>query len=83
MARQYKGKTALVTGGNKGIGFAICKGLAELGFEVIIAARSLEKAEAAAKEIAKEGDRSLRTLELDVTDDYSIHSAVQTLEKEI
>ena len=83
MARQYKGKTALVTGGNKGIGFAICKGLAELGFEVIIAARSQEKAEAAAKEIAKEGDRSLRTLELDVTDDYSIHSAVQTLEKEI
>jgi len=83
MARQFKGKTALVTGGNKGIGFAISKGLAELGFEVIIAARSLKKADAAAKQIKKESDRSPQTVKLDVTDDDSIRSAVQTLEKEI
>ncbi len=40
MNAQFKGKTALVTGGNKGIGFAICKGLLYVGFDVIIAARS-------------------------------------------
>ncbi len=83
MARQFKGKTALVTGGNKGIGFAIGKGLAELGFEVIIAARSLKKADAAAKQIKKETDRSPQTVELDVTDDNSILRAAQTVEKEI
>jgi NAD(P)-dependent dehydrogenase (short-subunit alcohol dehydrogenase family) len=33
-------KYALVTGGNKGIGFAICEGLLAKGFEVILAARS-------------------------------------------
>ncbi len=83
MARQFKGKTALVTGGNKGIGFAISKGLAELGFEVIIAARSLKKADAAAKQIKKESDRSLRTLELDVTNDESIRNAAKTLAPKI
>ncbi|MDY6803878.1 MAG: SDR family NAD(P)-dependent oxidoreductase [Cyanobacteriota bacterium] len=83
MARQFKGKTALVTGGNKGIGFAIGKGLSELGFEVIIAARSQKKANAAAKKIEKKSDRSLRTLELDVTDDKSIRNAAHTLERKI
>lgn len=83
MARKFKGKTALVTGGNKGIGFAIAKGLSELGFEVIIAARSQKKANAAAKKIEKKSERSLRTVELDVTDDESIRSAAQTLERKI
>jgi NAD(P)-dependent dehydrogenase (short-subunit alcohol dehydrogenase family) len=81
MTKKFKGKTALVTGGNKGIGFAISKGLAELGFEVIIAARSLKKADAAAKQI--KSDRSPHTVKLDVTDDDSIRKAAQTLEKEI
>lgn len=32
-------KTALVTGANKGIGFAISEGLSRLGFKVVIGAR--------------------------------------------
>ena len=40
-------KHALVTGGNKGIGFAICQGLLTAGFEVTLAARSSDKAKAA------------------------------------
>jgi NAD(P)-dependent dehydrogenase (short-subunit alcohol dehydrogenase family) len=40
MNSQFEGKYALVTGGNKGIGFAISKGLLAAGFDVIIAARS-------------------------------------------
>ncbi len=35
-------KYALVTGGNKGIGVTICQGLLKAGFEVILAARSLD-----------------------------------------
>jgi NAD(P)-dependent dehydrogenase (short-subunit alcohol dehydrogenase family) len=37
-------QSALVMGGNKGIGFAICQGLLKAGFEVILAARSLDSA---------------------------------------
>ena len=44
-------KTALVTGGGRGIGLAIAKGLAEHGADVAIAARSKEQLEAAARQI--------------------------------
>ena len=35
-------KTALVRG-NKGIGFAICQGLLDKGFDVFLAARDVDK----------------------------------------
>ena len=37
-------KRVLVTGGNRGIGFAIAQGLLAQGYEVIITARSLDTA---------------------------------------
>ncbi|MBW4694170.1 MAG: SDR family NAD(P)-dependent oxidoreductase [Lyngbya sp. HA4199-MV5] len=66
-------KYALVTGGNKGIGFAICQGLLKAGFEVILAARSLDKAKQA---INKLQSSQIHPLVLDVADDDSIHHAV-------
>ena len=45
------GKKALVTGGGRGIGAAIAKGLAEHGADVAIVARSKEQLEAAAGQI--------------------------------
>jgi len=73
-------KRALVTGGNKGIGFAICQGLVA-GFEVILAARSLDKAKAAAEQLPSPSP--VRVVELDVTDDQSIHRAVAQLSQEL
>jgi len=47
----FKNKIALVTGGGTGIGRSIATELASLGATVVIASRSVEKCEKAAKEI--------------------------------
>jgi NAD(P)-dependent dehydrogenase (short-subunit alcohol dehydrogenase family) len=69
----HQNKRALVTGGNKGIGFAICQGLLTAGFEVTLAARSIDKAQAAIEQL--KSDR-VHALILDITDDNSIDLAV-------
>ena len=46
-----KGKTALVTGGNGGIGLGMARGLAQAGAAVAIAGRDAKKNSAAAKEV--------------------------------
>ena len=81
MNSQFQGKHALVTGGNKGIGLAICKGLLAAGFEVILAARSLDKAKTAAEQL--QSPSKVHVVELDVTDDQSIHRAAEQLSQEI
>lgn len=50
-----KGKTAVVTGGGRGIGRFIANGLAEAGANIVIASRKFEKLEKAASEIASLG----------------------------
>jgi len=45
-------KVAVVTGGNRGIGLAICRQLARHGFRVVLAARNEGKATRAAAELA-------------------------------
>ena len=47
-----KGRVALVTGGSKGIGKAVARGLAEEGVRVAICARSKASLEEAARELA-------------------------------
>lgn len=77
MSSQSK-KTALVTGGNKGIGFAICKGLLDVGFNVFLAARNTEKGQAAVEKLSANSN-SVQLIELDVTDDKSIKNAVNSV----
>ncbi|TCL07018.1 SDR family NAD(P)-dependent oxidoreductase [Sodalis ligni] len=64
--RALTGKVALVTGGARGIGLEICRQLAVLGAQVIVAARDETKSEAAAKELRKQGYQAM-ALRLDVT----------------
>ena len=49
------GKTAIVTGGNQGIGFAIARGLASAGATVVIANRRAAEGQSAAESLKKEG----------------------------
>ena len=51
MDLRLDGKTALVTGASKGIGFAIAKGMAESGAKVLLSSRKQEQLEKAAAEI--------------------------------
>jgi NAD(P)-dependent dehydrogenase (short-subunit alcohol dehydrogenase family) len=50
-----EGKTAVVTGGSRGVGLMIARGLVEAGAEVVISSRKLEPLEAAAAELAEIG----------------------------
>ena len=53
-----KGRTALVTGGSRGIGFMIAGGLVRAGARVLIASRKEAELNAAAQELAREGECS-------------------------
>lgn len=57
-----KEKTAIVTGGNKGIGRAISLAFAQEGADVVIAARDMEAAENVARQITKMGRRCITVL---------------------
>jgi 2-deoxy-D-gluconate 3-dehydrogenase len=46
-----KGRVAIVTGGNGGIGLGMARGLAAAGAKVVVAGRNAQKSAAAAKEI--------------------------------
>src|SRR6185295_8640600 len=61
------GKTALVTGGNGGIGLGIARGLAQAGARVAIIARNTEKSRAAAKALAEETGVAPLVLTADVS----------------
>ena len=75
-------RTALVTGGSRGIGAAICKTLAASGHDIVLNYRSNE---AAAKEVAEEIEklgRSVRLLPFDVVDRERVHAQLATLSEE-
>jgi NAD(P)-dependent dehydrogenase (short-subunit alcohol dehydrogenase family) len=74
-------KIVLVTGGNRGIGFAIAQGLLQKGCEVIITARSLDKAQESAEKLQALG--KITPIELDVTDDHSIAQAGENLRQQV
>ena len=69
-------KTALVTGGNRGIGLALCQALAEGGIRVFLGSRNVEDGEKSAKEVGCE------FVELDVANEKSVYDAFEFVAKE-
>jgi 3-oxoacyl-[acyl-carrier protein] reductase len=68
------GQAAVVTGGATGIGRAIADALAEAGASVAILARNLERAQAAATEIAARG-ATAQAYACDIADEASVNAA--------
>ena len=68
---QLDGKVAIVTGGNRGIGKGIVKGLAAEGASLTIAARNAELLEETANELRANGTKVL-AVPTDVTDEAQI-----------
>ncbi|WP_420317271.1 SDR family NAD(P)-dependent oxidoreductase [Ekhidna sp.] len=70
-------KTIIVTGGNRGIGKEICRQLVELGHDVVLTARSIEKGEEAALEVGA------KFRELDVSNQENIKAFVYKYKEEV
>jgi 2-deoxy-D-gluconate 3-dehydrogenase len=66
-----KGRVAVVTGGNGGIGFGMARGLASAGARIVIAARDADKSRAAAGELARFGEVPV-AVDVDVSDERSV-----------
>ncbi|TWD58260.1 NADP-dependent 3-hydroxy acid dehydrogenase YdfG [Agrobacterium vitis] len=73
---------ALITGANKGIGFAIARQLGARGHMVWLGCRDMSRGEAAALSLRGEGIDA-RAVELNVTEDASVTNAAKTIEKAV
>lgn len=71
-------KTALVTGASAGFGQAIVKRLVSEGYQVIGAARRMEKLQALQEEV---GEDLFFPLHMDITDTASVDQALASLPK--
>ena len=72
-------RTALVTGGSRGIGLAIAKGLAQHGADVAIVARTKEQLETAAGEIQTQTGRKVWSFVFDLGDSASIEDLFESV----
>src|SRR5437764_14160603 len=72
------GKVALVTGGSKGLGKAMARGLAEAGADIIISARHEDELQAALDEILSGTGRRGRSIVADMAKREDVRRLAQT-----
>src|SRR5436190_9042544 len=77
MDLELAGKTAIVTGGSRGIGKAIARELAGEGVDVAIVARSAETLEQTAAELAEATGRRIVPIVADTASDASVKAMVE------
>ena len=61
-------KICIVTGGNSGIGFEMCRGMAKAGFQVIMVSRGPERGELALEKLKAEFGDSVEMMLCDMSD---------------
>jgi NAD(P)-dependent dehydrogenase (short-subunit alcohol dehydrogenase family) len=72
--------TALITGGNRGIGLETCRALAAQGLSVVLTARDRRLGEQAAAELEVSETQAIRFELLDVTDEAAVLDCAHRLE---
>ncbi len=76
------GQRALITGSSQGIGFALAKGLADHGAEVVLNGRDKAKLAEAARQL-KEAGATVSVSDFDVTDAEAVKRGVDAIEKDV
>jgi len=72
------GHTAIITGGNGGLGLAMARGLTKAGANVVIWARNADKNAAAVEELRSLGAGDVLALTCDVADEAQIAAAMES-----
>ncbi len=75
------GRTVLITGANKGIGFETARQLGRLGYRVWLGSRDEARGRAGAERLVAEG-HDVRVLAIDVASDASVRDAAARVEAE-
>jgi 2-dehydro-3-deoxy-D-gluconate 5-dehydrogenase len=76
-----RGKVAILTGGNGGIGLGMARGLAAVGADIAVIGRSEAKSAAAVAELTRAGCRAIYSL-ADVTDEAAVTAMVERVRGE-
>lgn len=74
-------RVAVISGGNRGLGFETCRQLARLGYHVVLGSRDEAKGSEAAARLRAEGEVEVH--HLDVTDAESIRALGRTVEERL
>jgi NAD(P)-dependent dehydrogenase (short-subunit alcohol dehydrogenase family) len=74
-------KIALVTGGNRGLGYETCRQLAQLGLRVLLGARDLTKGKSAAYQLNEKEGLDVMFYEVDVSNQKSIYSIAKEVDQ--
>lgn len=77
-----QGKKALVTGGGRGLGEQMARGLAEAGADVVLCSRKRDACAEVAKDIAQGTGREVLALSLDVADRESVRLVCAEAERQ-
>ncbi|HUS97101.1 MAG TPA: SDR family oxidoreductase [Hyphomicrobiaceae bacterium] len=76
------GRRALITGSSQGIGFALARGLAGSGAEIILNGRRADKLAEAAAALSAEG-AAVHHAAFDVTDPQAVSTAIDAIERDV
>lgn len=77
-----RGKTALITGASSGIGLHVAQLFASAGAAVALAARRVDRIEAAAQQLREAGYRAC-AVPMDLLDDASIDAAMDSVQEQL
>ena len=75
-----KGRVAVITGANRGIGAAIAESLAEEGCRLVLAARNEERLNQVAEQLRRQFSTEVLTVPTDISDERQARALIETTE---